>query len=150
MIREIVHLNINVTDLERSLAFYRMLGFEVMHAFGELPGEESEGSDGGMQMGDTRVRGAVVSLGEHPRAATKIELLQWLEPETKPSPRREAHAGGVARIAMRTKDLLGFCEKLRSEGIDLELEPQEIDIVGARRFCLFRDPDGILLELVEF
>ena len=30
------------------------------------------------------------------------------------------------------------------------MEPQEIDVVGANRFVLFRDPDGVILELVEF
>jgi len=29
-------------------------------------------------------------------------------------------------------------------------EPHEIDVVGAKRYVLFRDPDGTLLELIEF
>lgn len=29
------------------------------------------------------------------------------------------------------------------------LAPQEIDIVGAKGFALFRDPDGVLLERIE-
>ena len=35
MIRDIVHININVTDIERSLAFYQKLGFRIMHVFGD-------------------------------------------------------------------------------------------------------------------
>ena len=149
MIREIIHININVTDIERSIAFYRVLGFEVMHEFGTLPdaGRELRG----MKTGDGEVCGAIMSLGDHPRSATKIELLQWLgeQPAEGPEP-RSRRAPGVARLALRTKDLCAFCDGLRRRGVAFEQEPVEIDVVGAQRFALFRDPDGTLLELVEF
>ena len=45
---------------------------------------------------------------------------------------------------------MDFYHALRGKGIEFEAEPQEIDIVGAKRFVLFRDPDGTLLELIEF
>jgi catechol 2,3-dioxygenase-like lactoylglutathione lyase family enzyme len=41
-------------------------------------------------------------------------------------------------------------EKLKGLGIRFEVEPREIDVVGAQRFALFRDPDGVVLELIEF
>ena len=150
MIRELVHININVDDIRRSLGFYRKLGFEVMHVFGELP--EGDRPARGMRVPGGEVCGAVISLGDHPRCATKIELLQWLAPESgaPAPPPRGMREIGVARIAMRTVKLLEFCEKLRADGIEFELEPVDIDVVGARRFALFRDPDGTLLELVEF
>jgi len=31
----IVHVNVNVTDAERSVEFYRRFGFEVMHVFSD-------------------------------------------------------------------------------------------------------------------
>lgn len=149
MIREIVHININVTDVGRSVAFYRMLGFEIMHEFGTLP--DGDRPPRGMETGDGEVCGAVMSLGDHPRCATKIELLQWLgEAPPPPAEPRGSRGHGVARIAMRTTDLLESCDTLRARGVEFELEPVEIDVVGARRFALFRDPDGTLLELVEF
>ena len=42
MIREVIHVNINVTNIERSLAFYQKLGFEVMHVFGDKAGGEGD------------------------------------------------------------------------------------------------------------
>ncbi len=150
MIRELVHININVADIRQSLDFYRKLGFEVMHVFGRLPDADRPAE--GLRVEGGKVCGAVMSLGDHPRSATKIELLQWLEPASEP--RRDPHPSmrsiGVARIAMRTVNLVEFCEKLRASGIEFELEPVEIDLVAAKRFALFRDPDGTLLELVEF
>lgn len=147
MIRDIVHLNFNVTDIKRSIAFYESIGFKVMHVFGDH--EDSEIEEG-MDFGGNRCRGAVITLGDHPRCWTKIELIEWVDPKVESQPVRGAYAAGVSRIALRTKNLLEFVEKLEAMGIAMESGPQEIDIVGAKRFALFRDPDGILLELIEF
>lgn len=104
----------------------------------------------GMAFQGGHCRGAVMTLGSHDRCWTKIELIQWVEPEVEPTPPARTHAAGVSRIALRTKNLMEFVAELKKKGIGFETEPQEIDIVGASRFALFRDPDGILLELIEF
>ena len=152
MIREVIHVNINVTDIERSLAFYQKLGFELMHVFGD--GAGGEGSEQelaqGMGFGGGRVRGAVLSLSDHPRAATKIELLEWREPAATRQPERPGHQAGVSRIALRVVDLKAFHQRLVAAGIEFEGDVVDIDIVGAKCFILFRDPDGTLLELIEF
>ena len=149
MIREVIHINVNVTDAKASIAFYQKLGFSVMHAFGD---HATDDPSEGMDFGSSRMRGAVMSLSDHPRAATKIELIEWVKPKAlpQPQPQRALHAAGVSRIALRTVDLLQFVERLKSVGIVFEQEPMEIDLVGAKRFALFRDPDGTLLELIEF
>lgn len=147
LIRDIVHLNINVTDIDRSIAFYERLGFQTMHVFGDKPTDDTSE---GMDFGDGHMRGAVITLGEHPRCWTKIELIQWVRPATQPQPERSTIHAGVSRIALRCKNLLSFYEELKADGIEFESEPEEIDIVGAKRFVLFRDPDGTLLELIEF
>lgn len=147
MIREIIHVNINVCDIERSLSFYEAIGFRVMHEFGD---RKTEGSWTPMNFRGRSCRGAVVTLGDHPRSTTKIELLEWTDPPTEPAPVRSETQAGVARVALRTKNLVAFTEKLRAAGIVFESAPIEIDVVGASRFVLFRDPDGTLLELIEF
>jgi catechol 2,3-dioxygenase-like lactoylglutathione lyase family enzyme len=147
MIRDIIHLNLNVTDIKRSIAFYEAIGFELLHVFGDHEGSDVED---GMAFQGGRCRGAVITLGDHPRCWTKIELIEWVDPKVEPAPARGPHAAGVSRIALRTKNLLEFVEELEAKGIEMETPPQEIDIVGAKRFALFRDPDGILLELIEF
>ena len=91
-----------------------------------------------------------MTLGAHDRCWTKIELIQWVEPPVEPRPPASTYAAGISRIALRTRNLLAFVAHLKEQGIEFEREPEDIDIVGARRFALFRDPDGILLELVEF
>ena len=149
MIRDIIHININVRDVERSIAFYQKIGFDVMHVFGDKPTDDVTE---GMNYHGRRMRGAVISTGDHPRSHTKIELIQWLDTDDASAPKtvRGQQDLGVSRIALRTVNLIEFCETLRGEGIEFEQEPKEIDIVGAKRFALFRDPDGTLLELIEF
>jgi glyoxylase I family protein len=137
MLLNVIHININVTDLDRSLEFYEKVGFKVMHTF---TNEETAG----------RSRGAVISISDDPRASTKIELIQSLDPPTAPHPTKPLHGAGVSRLAIRTKNLLDHYEKLRSKGIEFLSEPIEIDIIGAKRYVLFRDPDDVVIELIEF
>ncbi len=137
----LVHVNINVSDLDRAIAFYERIGFHVMHRL------EGEGSD---TMGPATSRGAVMSLSDDPRASCKIELLKWTPSENEPPRERSPYQVGVSRIAIRTKNLLETVEELRSRGVEFLSEPHEIDVVGAKRYVLFRDPDGTLLELIEF
>jgi catechol 2,3-dioxygenase-like lactoylglutathione lyase family enzyme len=154
VILNLVHVNVNCSDIERSVAFYERLGFRVVHVFGDAPGEQVLDPDrdllAGMSGPGGTTRGCVLSLGDDPRSATKIELLQHVDPPTRPQKPHGVRDAGVGRIALRTKNLLAFVEELRAGGVEFELEPQEIDIVGAQRFALFRDPDGVLLELIEF
>ena len=154
MILNLVHVNINCTDIERSVAFYEKLGFEVVHVFSDTPSEKILDPDRDLLAGMTgsggKTRGCVISLGDDPRSATKIELLEHVGAATSRSERRGFRDVGVGRIALRTVNLLDFVEELRADGIVFELDPQEIDVVGAKRFALFRDPDGVLLELIEF
>ena len=137
----LVHVNINVSDLDRAIAFYERIGFHVMHRL------EGEGSD---TMGPATSRGAVMSLSDDPRASCKIELLKWTPSENEPPRERSPYQVGVSRGAIRTKNLLETVEELRSRGVEFLSEPHEIDVVGAKRYVLFRDPDGTLLELIEF
>jgi catechol 2,3-dioxygenase-like lactoylglutathione lyase family enzyme len=155
MILGIIHVNINCTDIERSVAFYEKLGFRVVHVFSDEKSEESLDPEGDLAAGmtgpgGTRSRGCVLSLGDDPRSTTKIELIQYLDPPAVAAPEKGLRESGVSRVALRTKNLLAFAEKLRSQGVEFMSEPQEIDVVGAQRFVLFRDPDGVILELIEF
>lgn len=137
MLLNVIHININVTDLDRSLEFYEKVGFEVMHTF---TNEETGG----------RSRGAVISISDDPRASTKIELIQSIDPPTAPHPIKPLHGAGVSRLAIRTKNLLKVYEELRGKGIEFLSEPIEIDVIGAKRYVLFRDPDDVVIELIEF
>jgi len=149
VIRDIVHLNLNVTDIRRSLEFYEKLGFSVLHIFGDGPQGSGENVEDGMSFGGGRCKGAVITLGDHPRCWTKIELIEWVDPPPEPRARSATRTLGVSRIALRCKNLRPLVSRLEEEGIEFETRIQETDVVGAKGFALFRDPDGVLLELIE-
>jgi hypothetical protein len=85
---------------------------------------------------------------EKPRG-TRIDLIEWINPATKGSPAPDlAHAGAV-RIALWTIGIDEEYERLKNAGVEFLS-----DVVGmgggAARFCCFKDPDGTILELIDF
>jgi catechol 2,3-dioxygenase-like lactoylglutathione lyase family enzyme len=55
---------------------------------------------------------------------------------------------GINRIALWTIDLIGEYERLRADGVEFLSDPQ---IMGDHtRFVCLKDPDGTIIELIEF
>jgi catechol 2,3-dioxygenase-like lactoylglutathione lyase family enzyme len=139
------HTGFTVTDLARSIAFYRdLLGFEV---FAE---GERHGGYFGRIVGypDTDVRMACV----RPRGASHhIELFQYVSPE----PRRaelEPRRVGATHVCLTVDDLTGLYARLEERGVSSFVSPPvAIDHgVNAGGSALYlRDPDGIILELFQ-
>lgn len=142
----VIHVNVNVTDIERSVAYYKRFGFEVMHTFSS---EKPEPGQAGVSH-TPGARGAVMSISDDPRASCKIELIESLEPRATPHSAPRPGQAGVGRIAIRTKNLRGYVERLSKEGIEPAVPVREIDIIDAHRYVIYHDPDGVLLELIEF
>lgn len=141
----IYHLNINVTDLERSRAFYERLGFRVVETFHE---DGNSDLDGGLGLESSRTDALFLRLGDDPRS-TLIDLVQWTKPALVGTAPEMNHLGPV-RIALRVKDLDRIVADLGAAGVELLSSPQTLrDLPRRPRFVVFRDPDGVLLELVE-
>ncbi len=141
-ILNLVHVNLHVTDLERSIDFYERLGWKVMFDLGRRePVDLGSGEE---------ASAVVLSLGDDPRCTTKIELMQYVSPPATPKPPQPRHEAGTHRIAMRVKDLDATLADFRAHGIEIRDDPHEVRSMGGRqRFVLFTDPDGNLLELIE-
>ncbi|MGE0384927.1 MAG: VOC family protein [Gammaproteobacteria bacterium] len=152
-----MHVNLHVTDLERSIAFYERLGFRI-HYEGDrreaatMP--EFELNDR-LEYGGGRHRAVLMSLGDHPRATTLLCLTQFVDPPATPKPFKPRHEAGTHRIAFRVKDLDGMLAGLRAAGVDIRDPVVESEAPGLARglrmrWTLFPDPDSNLLELMEF
>ena len=147
MIKSIFHININVKNFERSLAFYKNLGFKVVLNIGEGP---NPANDVGLGIPNSIARAALLALGDDPRA-TRIDLIEWKQPQTEGAPYPHLYHTGAARIALFTKDLDQEYERLKGLGVECVSEPVVIQFgnkAGAKFFC-FKDPDGTFLELIE-
>lgn len=138
------HTGITVSNLERSLAFWRdVLGFEFSHAAhqtGELAGEI------------TGVEGAEIKLavlkapGGH-----KIELLEYLAPmDRKRENLRPCDVGSV-HVALLVNDLNLVLERIAASGWKAAGEAQTL-IKGpnaGKRVVYVRDPDGTTIEFMQ-
>ena len=134
------HTGIVVSDMDRSLRFYRdLLGLEVWADFTDSSNYVQE---------VTGVKGADVWMIKL-RAAdgVSIELLKYRNEPQAPA-RRRACDIGVNHVALQVDDIDALHQKLVSEGIEFHAPPTESSDGGAKAtYC--RDPEGNILELVE-
>jgi glyoxylase I family protein len=152
VIYDLAHININCTDIQRSIAFYEKFGFQVIHVIGE----DTKGldPDGDLMAGaggyrGSHCRGVIMSLGDHPRCWTKLELLQYTRPATGPEPERSLFQVGYCRMAIRCRDIRGEVARLKALGVEFENEVETSRTVGALSYAFARDPDGTVVELLE-
>lgn len=140
---QIYHVNINCTNLERSLAFYQMLGFrEVI----DIPA----GPVPGLGLDPAVCRAKLLRLGDDPRG-TLIDLIEWQAPKPHGEPYVDLGHTGIARLCFRVKGLADMVAELKSHGVRFVSEPVSAGLAGGRQtFVCFYDPDGAVLELMEF
>ena len=140
-IQAIRHTGIVVSDMHTSLRFYRdLLGMEVWADFQD---------DSQMIQDVTGVKGAKVWMTKlKAEDGVSIELLQYLShPQAVPEPRRACDVG-CNHVALQVDDLDSLHEKLLAEGIEFNIAPT-ISSEGFAKVTYCRDPEGVLVELVE-
>ena len=138
----LVNTNMNVTDLERSREFYRLLGF-TESAPGSQAGSGAFAAAHGFD-GPIAFAGVDVSLGEGTDGAT-LQLRQWTRPfDDAPAYSPPVNHLGIDRINFYVKDLTAAIKTMNELGFE-QLGP----IGGGPEFGLvfFFDPDGIKVQL---
>ena len=150
-IQNVDHINLVVSDLERSVDFYtNVLGFRESRR-ATLEGEWVEKIVG--LSGVFAKVAYVVAPGGEPR----LELLQYLSPTGAILPScSEPNTVGLRHIAFRVADIEATCLKLREAGVEPFHDPVVVPAgvvshdAGEKVLCYFLDPDGVLLELAEY
>lgn len=141
MITGINHINIVVTDLEKSKAFFRLLGFSPIRSK-ELSGEWIE-----KVVGLEGVKASYVALGLFGER-TVIELLQYHSPKGGVDPRiGMSNQVGMRHLAFNVDKIELKIEALKEKGVEFLSEVQ-VNPYG-KKMCYFKGPDDILLELCE-
>ena len=138
-VRGFSHVCINVSDVERSLAFYRdVLGLRVIFDVAlEGHGMEAATGEAGAH---GRMVGCLV-----PGSRVTIELLGF--GHRAAAPRRSPPAPfGYSNLALAVADLGAAWAALETRGA----RPTPPVEVGGVRMFFVRDPDGTPLELIEF
>ena len=137
----LTHVGICVSDMERSLRFYRdLLGFRFEHDL-HVEGEPS----------DTllRLRGVTLDAAYLQRDGVRIELLRFASPPAPPARTRTMHEHGLTHLSFRVADVEATVAALRAAG-ERVLDETIIRIPQVQAAaCFVVDPDGQLIELVQ-
>lgn len=126
MLKSLHHIAIICSDYPKSKAFYtQVLGLEIIREV-YRPERQSYKLD--------------LSLNGH----YLIELFSFPQP---PARRSRPEASGLRHLAFAVADLDAAVQRLQSMQVDVE--PIRSDPHTGARFCFFRDPDELPLELYE-
>lgn len=127
-----LHTGISVSDMERSLKWYKdVLGFEST-------GKDFYAPPLGARI--VFIRGC---------GGYEIELFQYdapkAIPEERKTPNTDLQTIGTKHLAIQVADMAGFKEKYLAYGGDIA---HEVTMTG-ESVMFIRDPDGVLVELIQ-
>lgn len=142
-----IHFQVNATDFAKSQAFYQNLGFAAWIPFpptNTLEVAQAIGLDApyhirvevGLMLGSSD--GGLFGF-------PAIDLIEWFQPRRLDPPYANLNHLGMARVALKSRDLDADMTRLRLAGVEFVTEPA----ASGKRFAIFKDPDGVYYELVE-
>jgi catechol 2,3-dioxygenase-like lactoylglutathione lyase family enzyme len=144
-VTRVFHLNVNCSDLEQSLGFYRDLLGLTQGAHTVSP--EQDGAAFGLERA---AWDAWILLDPRGYDGVVFDLLEWQTPRPIGAPTSATDDLGFARVGFTTGDVDACHARLRDAGVRCFGEPHDVGLPGApsvRAFtCL--DPDGTMVELV--
>jgi glyoxylase I family protein len=139
-------VGVTCSSLDRSVAFYRALGFRELARFPTTVDAATH----------LRVDGPVsmveVLMGAPGRGEVHLMLVGFEQPAARPGTARPANALGMWRSALLLPQLDHAVSALRAAGIELMSDPQSMSMgpgLPDLRFVCFRGPDHEVIELIE-
>ncbi|WP_306058757.1 VOC family protein [Natronococcus wangiae] len=131
------HVGLTVSDLEKTLAFYReALGLELVDRF-EVGGDAFADA--------VDVDGASARFAHLETDGVRLEIVAY-DPEAPARPTSDLNEPGAAHVGLAVDDLEGFYEGLPDEVPTLS-EPRTTE--SGTSICFLRDPEGNLVEVLE-
>jgi glyoxylase I family protein len=149
MITGVHHLSFSVTNLEGTVEFYtKILGVKLQsrgpNRYDTL-GTALFGTKWGINQRHADIELAVMNVGD-----TRVEFIQYKDPKAQPYHKNPSIAGS-AHLAFKVDNIEEMRKKLEEAGVEFH-SPINSFMEGGKvewKWCYFRDPDGIVLELVE-
>ncbi|HYN44423.1 MAG TPA: VOC family protein [Candidatus Limnocylindrales bacterium] len=133
MIETIDHIGIMTNDLQKSVEFYTdVLGFSLSNK---------------IEMADVGFSAIFIE-----KNGSRIELMGYRGAIPKRSEGMEIKLGGGSipindHITFSVDDIRTTVTELKEKGVEFGLEP--IQVEGGMKLASFKDPNGVLIELVE-
>jgi len=149
MISGVHHFSFSVTNIQRTIDFYtRVLGVKLQsqgrNKF-ETLGTALFGTRWGINQPHADLELAVMNIG-----GTRVEFIEYKDPKPQTYHKNPSIAGS-AHLALQVDNIIETRRKLEEAGVEFHspintyMESGKIEW----KWCYFRDPDGIVLELVQ-
>lgn len=153
-IRQMVHANINVRDLEKTVPFYEMLGFEKF-------ADQIFGPGAGVWRGlgletNRKFRAVFMKIpGDNP--VPFLDIIQFLDQPTNGEAYKSLDNVGIARLCFEVADIDEVASLLKENGVEFvgpvssyETEPGVAPSGVDAKFLCVKDPDGTIIEYAQF
>lgn len=129
------HVELTVSDLSRSIAFYESLGLTLRMRWSEGPELCAEGFG---------VKGSDIELAQLDGYGITLELIQFFSPEGAgtSAPLQDA---GTAHLAFTVQDIFELHAALTAAGADVVSEPIREQ---SANWMQIMDPDGVRVEFI--
>jgi glyoxylase I family protein len=148
VVTELDHIAVTVSDLDRSIAFYKdTLGFI------EVERHRLEGETISTMAGKPGVIMQVVRLKPPEGAGILLDLQQYVQPKGTVS-NAQLGMANHSHFCFGVKDLHATYRQLKEKGVEFVSAPVTFDLgkdwdYGSVHVVFLKDPDGFILELVQ-
>lgn len=148
MINNIAHIGLTVSNLQRSIEFYRdILGLKYIGKM-VMTGEATEKL---FNLKNCVAKVAYLKCGED-LSSPPVELIQFVS-EKADKKFNKLNSISISELCFYVDDIDSMYNELKEKGVEFISEPQsfnfEADGFGKSKAVYFKDPDGIILELME-
>jgi catechol 2,3-dioxygenase-like lactoylglutathione lyase family enzyme len=142
MIKQFHHTAISVSDLDRSIHFYRdLLGMKLEW---RIDHRRSPALEKVVGLENVDVSYAMLSGW-----GARIEVFEYHSPAGRPYPEtRPVCDHGITHMAFQVEEIDDLFQRLKSQGVRFNSPPQLVR--EGVKAAYFHDPDGITLEMVEY
>jgi catechol 2,3-dioxygenase-like lactoylglutathione lyase family enzyme len=136
------HVGISVTDLDRSIAFYRdMFGMEPLTDPFPFSGDQFSEI---MDIPDAQGRMCMIAGGN-----LWLELFEFANPAGKAKdPNYKVSDRGISHFGFNVEDIAATYDKLKAAGVPVHGRLQTF-MGGGMRAAYCRDPDGNVFEIMQ-
>jgi catechol 2,3-dioxygenase-like lactoylglutathione lyase family enzyme len=141
------HTVVNCRDIDESLAFYKLLGFEVLHDRRDQVWPEFLAGIFGLDRAQGRA--VLVVLPSDPEGPL-LDLVEWVEPKAVFTDPAEVRVTVPRTIAFETRGVIAAYEELSAKGVRFTVAPTPLpEAMGIIAIAFCYDPSGNVVELVE-
>ena len=147
----LLYININVTDLERTISFYEAIGFTLMYRFNPDQQIMRDTARVYSEPPNEELDAAFMRIGEQGNA-TCLDLCQWRTRPTYGQAQESTNQVGLCRLTVSVEDLVKVVTRLEEAGYEPIGDIVELPLWEDKppaKMAAFRDPDGVFIQVGE-